>query len=133
MKETKTEDWGIKLHKEMKDAGYGDDYDLEKVIKSFISKLLKEEYERGYTNGSIAISDKIAKETDDLIRESERNRIIGILKKLEQNLPKVITPTVEPPPNRLSQNQIFAGGQANMLLRVMEVFTEAIKEIKRSD
>ena len=34
---------------------------------------------------------------------------------------RVITPTVEPPPNRLSQNQVFAGGQMNMLLRATEV------------
>ena len=34
---------------------------------------------------------------------------------------KVITPTVEPPPNKLSQNQIFAGGQMNMLSRMTEI------------
>ena len=34
---------------------------------------------------------------------------------------KVITPTIEPPPNRLSQNQIFAGGQMNMLVRMGEI------------
>jgi len=40
---------------------------------------------------------------------------------VRENLPKVITPTVEPPPNNLSQNQIFAGGQMNMLLRVTDL------------
>jgi len=34
---------------------------------------------------------------------------------------KVITPTIEPPPNKLSQNQIFAGGQMNMLVRMAEI------------
>src|SRR3990167_8036599 len=35
----------------------------------------------------------------------ERKKVIEEIRK---NLPKVITPTVEPPPNQLSQNQIFA-------------------------
>ena len=43
---------------------------------------------------------------------------------LLKNLPKVITPTVEPPQNKLSQNQIFAGGQMNMLLRIEEVINK---------
>jgi len=34
---------------------------------------------------------------------------------------KVIIPTIEPPPNKLSQNQIFAGGQMNMLVRMAEI------------
>lgn len=34
---------------------------------------------------------------------------------------KVITPSVEPPKNHLSQNQIFAGGQMNMLVRMGEI------------
>jgi hypothetical protein len=34
---------------------------------------------------------------------------------------KIITPTIEPPPNRLSQNQIFAGGEMNMLIRMNEI------------
>ena len=34
---------------------------------------------------------------------------------------KVVTPTIEPPPNKLSQNQIFVGGQMNMLLRMIEI------------
>ena|SRR3990167_5227017 len=43
---------------------------------------------------------------------------------------KAITPNVEPPPNHLSQNQIFAGGQVNMHLRVMEAI-ESIKALKK--
>jgi len=42
-------------------------------------------------------------------------------KRVRENLPKIITPTVEPPPNGLSQNQIFASGQMNMLLRVFDL------------
>ena len=41
---------------------------------------------------------------------------------------KVITPTVEPPPNKLSQNQIFAGGQMNMLMRMNEMLDEINKD-----
>ena len=47
---------------------------------------------------------------------------------VKSNLPKVITPTIEPPPNRLSQNQIFAGGQTNMAIRIIELLDQAIKE-----
>ena len=37
---------------------------------------------------------------------------------------KIITPIVEPPPNNLSQSQIFASGQVNMLMRVREVLDD---------
>jgi len=47
--------------------------------------------------------------------------------RVRENLPKVITPTVEPPPNNLSQNQIFAGGQMNMLLRVTDLLASLDK------
>jgi len=46
-------------------------------------------------------------------------RLQKIIKEIK-NL-KVITPTIEPPPNKLSQNQIFAGGQTNMILRTIEI------------
>ena len=36
------------------------------------------------------------------------------------SLPKILTPNVEPPPNHLSQNQILAAGQQNMLMRARE-------------
>ena len=52
----------------------------------------------------------------DLAVAEERERV-------RENLPKIITPTVEPPPNNLSQNQIFASGQMNMLLRVTELLS----------
>ena len=50
----------------------------------------------------------------------EKKGAEGVIERIRENLPKVITPTVEPPPNKLSQNQIFAGGQVNMLLRIEE-------------
>lgn len=53
--------------------------------------------------------------------ESQRKEIV---EEIIANMPKVITPTVEPPPNKLSQNQIFAGGQTNMAMRVMELLTK---------
>lgn len=34
---------------------------------------------------------------------------------------KVINPTIEPPPNRLSQTHVFVTGQINMLLRITEI------------
>ena len=52
----------------------------------------------------------------------ERARVMEIL-------PKIITPTVEPPPNNLSQNQIFAGGQMNMLLRVYDLLSSLDKPV----
>ena len=53
---------------------------------------------------------------------------IKLIAEIEGRLPKVITPTVEPPPNKLSQNQIFAGGQVNMILRVKELLETILKE-----
>ena len=50
-------------------------------------------------------------------------------KRVRENLPKIITPTVEPPPNNLSQNQIFASGQMNMLLRVTELLASLDKPL----
>ena len=60
------------------------------------------------------IPDKKLKEIINQALAEERKRV-------RENLPKIITPTVEPPPNNLSQNQIFAGGQMNMLLRVTDL------------
>jgi len=57
-------------------------------------------------------------------REEERVRVWG-------NLPKIITPTVEPPPNGLSQNQIFAIGQMNMLLRVFDLLESLDKPVTK--
>jgi len=51
------------------------------------------------------------------------------LKFILENLPKVITPTVEPPPNKLSQNQVFAGGQVNMAIRTKELIEKELKEL----
>lgn len=53
--------------------------------------------------------------------EQERERIIEEINKL-----KVISPNVEPPKNRLSQNQIFIAGQMNVFMRLEDI----IKNIK---
>ena len=37
---------------------------------------------------------------------------------------KIIEPKTEPPKNKLSQNQIFAAGQVNMLVRVNDVINK---------
>ena len=34
---------------------------------------------------------------------------------------QILVPEIEPPKNKLSQNQIFAGGQMNMIIRVVEI------------
>jgi len=53
--------------------------------------------------------------------------------RIRENLPKIITPTVEPPPNNLSQNQIFASGQMNMLLRVTDLLSSLDKPLTKKD
>ena len=53
--------------------------------------------------------------------QQERERIIEEIKKL-----KVISPNVEPPKNKLSQNQIFIAGQMNVFMRLEDI----IKNIK---
>lgn len=50
-------------------------------------------------------------------------------KEIAKNV-KVITPTVEPPPNRLSQNQIFAGGEVNMNLRIGEAIDSELQKLQ---
>ena len=59
------------------------------------------------------------------MKKEDKTKLIA---EIEGRLPKVIIPTIEPPPNRLSQNQIFGGGQANMLIRVKELLEVMIKE-----
>lgn len=53
-----------------------------------------------------------------------------VVEEMRDKMPKVITPTIEPPPNKLSQNQIFAGGQTNMAMRVLEVLGVIEKNIE---
>jgi len=43
---------------------------------------------------------------------------------------KIITPEREPPKNKLTQNQIFATGQMNMLVRLNDVLATLRKETK---
>lgn len=43
---------------------------------------------------------------------------------------KIITPEREPPKNKLTQNQIFASGQMNMLVRLNDVLATLRKETK---
>jgi threonine synthase len=67
---------------------------VEDTIDRIVARAKKEAFEEGV--------------------KAERERVVS-------NLPKVITPNIEPPKNSLSQNQIFASGQANMLMRVLEL------------
>ena len=60
----------------------------------------------------------------------EKLLVEKLIKEIKNNLPKVITPTVEPPPNHLSQNQIFAGGQVNMATRVIEELDDLLKSLE---
>ena len=77
--------------------------DVEKILKGF--------------DGMIGSKQKLK----DLFSTSITQAIAEERERLRENLPKIITPTVEPSPNNLSQNQIFASGQMNMLLRVTEL------------
>ena len=84
----------------------------EKMILEFIDVFLTE-IKATLTKCCIHCSNKTS------LREeiaAKLNKIIEEIKNL-----KIIIPTVEPPPNKLSQNQIFASGQMNMLLRVTEI------------
>ena len=67
------------------------------------------------------------------LREVEAQAVAEEMAKVRENLPKVIMPTVEPPPNNLSQNQIFASGQINMLLRVYDVLDYLDKPVTKKE
>jgi len=79
--------------------------DVEKILKGF--------------DGMIGSKQKLK----DLFSTSITQAIAEERERLRENLPKIITPTVEPSPNNLSQNQIFASGQMNMLLRVTDLLS----------
>lgn len=64
------------------------------------------------------------------VASREKLLVEKLIKEIKNNLPKVITPTVEPPPNHLSQNQIFAGGQVNMATRVIEKLDDLLKSLE---
>jgi len=53
--------------------------------------------------------------------------------RIRENLPKIITLTVESPFNNLSQNQIFVGGQINMLLRVTDLLASLDKPLTKKE
>ena len=53
---------------------------------------------------------------------------LEVLTEIEKEMPKVITPSTELPPNKLSQNGIFFLGQENMLIRVRELI-EKLKKV----
>ena len=66
-------------------------------------------------------------EIKSFIFSTYTSEIIGAVDKELKKL-RVITPTIEPPPNKLSQNQVFAGGQMNMLMRMNEVLNKFIEK-----
>ena len=73
-----------------------------------------------YEEMDTEIREFVQKEIEEAIKQ-ERQRIIEEIKKL-----KVISPNVEPPKNKLSQNQIFIAGQMNVFMRLEDI----IKNIK---
>jgi len=92
------------------------DDDMPDFFNSWLANLDGEEY---------------LKYGNDLIAQAEQEMLKKIREKIEKV--KVITPTVELPPNKLSQNQIFAGGQANMFLRITEALASLNKEINNKE
>lgn len=86
---------------------------IEKKCKEFENKLLHE-----WVN-QIDYDD--IQNAKDFLRQSLTECAKATADAVRGELPKVITPTVEPPQNKLSQNQIFAGGQMNMLIRTKEI------------
>jgi hypothetical protein len=101
------------------------------TIKELLAKQEREFEEKfGYMNGGFIDLSKQFGDFKSLLLSQK----LELLKAVEENLPKVIMPTVEPSPNKLSQNQIFAGGQMNMLIRVGELLAsvrETIKELEK--
>ena len=95
---------------------------LKEELKKEVIELLK----KGYT----------ASDFDSILNLFAEKIRKATIEEIENNLPKVITPTVEPPPNVLSQNQIFAGGQVNMVMRVKELLTllsEKLEKLKEKE
>jgi len=68
-----------------------------------------------------------------VLRDELAQAVVEERARVRENLPKIITPTVEPPPNNLSQNQIFASGQMNMLLRVTDLLSSLDKPLNNQD
>ena len=84
---------------------------------------------RGYALDSNA--DTQAEVLIELFRNIQEEAKIEERAMVMENLPKIITPTVEPAPNKLSQNQIFASGQINMLLRVTDLLASLDKPVTK--
>jgi len=93
---------------ECEELEYGDEY-IEAKVVSLTRKIHPQD-----------LGEKTSK-LENTLRQALEEIVVEDRKRVRENLPKVITPTVEPPPNNLSQNQIFAGGQMNMLLRVTDL------------
>ena len=99
----------------------------EKILEEFEKNFpaLKEDLENeGYDYDQVI---------DFILIDSIDQAIAEERKSVRENLPKIITPTVEPPPNNLSQNQIFASGQINMLLRVYDVLDYLDKPVTKKE
>ena len=91
-------------------------------------KLEKELFEMVYNWGKVGVvTDNECFAFKSTMQEIITQTLAEERERVRENLPKIITPTVEPPPNNLSQNQIFASGQMNMLLRVTDLLSSLDK------
>jgi len=91
-----------------------EEFDIREVLPFTLGYARRHPHEMEST-----IADRINVEVNYAITQA----IAEDRERVRENLPKIITPTVEPSPNNLSQNQIFASGQMNMLLRVTDLLS----------
>ena len=79
-------------------------------LKDFLSLVWHSAYQAG-------VDEMLGK--DDVIYDKGYKAAVEKCVEAAKSL-KIITPTVEPPRNVLSQNQIFVTGQMNMYIRVLK-------------
>ena len=82
---------------------------------SFLASAYTEKQFRDFSEDMSDITRELVSKLEE-VRKQERERIIERLETL-----KVVRPNIEPPKNKLSQNQIFIAGQMNMLMRLDDI------------
>jgi len=106
--------------------------DTQKILKEF-NELMDKLWDKYGESYEVYNPKEFAREIESFLATSINQARAEERERVKENLPKIITPTVEPPPNNLSQNQIFASGQMNMLLRVYDILDSLDKPVTKKD
>jgi len=106
--------------------------DTQKILAEF-NELVDKLWDKYGESYEVYDPKEFTREIESFLSFKIQEAVAEERARVRENLPKIITPTVEPPFNNLPQNQIFASGQMNMLLRVFDLLSSLNKSVTKKD